>query len=215
MHQPRGDQVNRSLADALQWMQAGAGIFDEAVGALSTADLRQPSGLPGWSRGHVWAHVIGNARALGNLAHWAATGAVRPMYDSLAQRDAEIEAGAALPAHQLAARHRDATEALNSALGALVPEQWERQVVTAHGRAVPATEVPWMRAREVCVHAVDLRTGITFDDLPLDFLAALAADVSNKRGSVPVVDGPLPQRVAWLAGRDHALVDAPQLPSWL
>ena len=31
-------------------------------------------------------------------------------------------------------------------------------MVTAQGRTVPASETPWMRAREVMVHAVDLGT---------------------------------------------------------
>ena len=45
-----------------------------------------------------------------------------------------------------------------------------------------AAETPWMRSREVMVHAVDLATGLTFADLPEDFLAALRADITVKRG---------------------------------
>ncbi|MDT0214231.1 hypothetical protein Q9R29_10060 [Rothia sp. ARF10] len=41
---------------------------------------------------------------------------------------------------------------------------------------MPASETPWMRACEVMVHAVDLTTGVTFDDLPGDFLETLQAD---------------------------------------
>ena len=48
-------------------------------------------------------------------------------------------------------------------MDALPSEQWEAEVVTAQGRTVPASETPWMRAREVMVHAVDLGTGVTFD----------------------------------------------------
>ena len=40
-----------------------------------------------------------------------------------------------------------------------------------------------MRAREVMVHAVDLGTGVTFADLPTDFLMALCEDIVARRGS--------------------------------
>ena len=67
----------------------------------------------------------------------------------------------------------------------LTDEQWQALVVTMQGRAVPATEVPWLRSREVCVHAADLATGLRFGDLPADFLAALCDDVIVKRGAGP------------------------------
>ncbi|WP_371572951.1 hypothetical protein [Streptomyces sp. NBC_01314] len=65
----------------------------------------------------------------------------------------------------------------------LTEEQWRAPVVTAQGRTVPASEVPWMRTREVMVHAVDLDTGIQFADLPEEFLAELRHDIVGQRGS--------------------------------
>jgi maleylpyruvate isomerase len=72
------------------------------------------------------------------------------------------------------------------------------------------------------VHAVDLATGISFSDLPPDFLAALESDIRMKRGAdVPDVSGDLADRVAWLAGRSTSGVTAadgdpaPVLPAWL
>ncbi|MFW5472448.1 hypothetical protein ACOCJ5_03985 [Knoellia sp. CPCC 206450] len=68
---------------------------------------------------------------------------------------------------------------------------------------MPASETPWMRACEVMVHAVDLTTGVTFDDLPGDFLEALQADTRSTRGpgAVPEVSGPLPEVTAYLVVR--------------
>jgi maleylpyruvate isomerase len=40
-----------------------------------------------------------------------------------------------------------------------------------------------MRAREVMVHAVDLATGVAFEDLPSDFLVALGDDIATKRSA--------------------------------
>jgi hypothetical protein len=54
-------------------------------------------------------------------------------------------------------------------------------VVTAQGRAIAAAEVPWLRAREVYVHAVDLATGLSFAGLRARFLSALCDDAAAKR----------------------------------
>jgi maleylpyruvate isomerase len=125
-------------------------------------------------------------------------------------------------------------------MGALTPEQWSTEVVTAQGRTVPASETPWLRAREVMVHAVDLSTGTTFADLPSGFLEALADDIVTKRSSTattpalllqptdarprwsvggsgePVtVVAPLADLVAYVAGRSTTVGTAPTLPAWL
>jgi maleylpyruvate isomerase len=110
---------------------------------------------------------------------------------------------------------RESAAGLAASTDRLTDEQWAAEVVTAQGRTVPATEIPWLRAREVCVHAVDLGLGVTFADLPDDFLDALCADVVAKRGDVPEVDAPLAQRTAWLTGRPHDLAGAPDLGAWL
>jgi maleylpyruvate isomerase len=207
--------MSRSLADGLRWTRVGTALLEEAVAGLSAADLRRPTALPGWTRAHVVAHVVANARALGNLVHWAATAERTPMYESATQRADEIERGARQPAEVLASSVSRSARALAEAMAALGSEQWERWVVTAQDRKVRASEVPWMRAREVCVHAVDLGAGATFADLPDDFLAALEEDVTARRGEVPLVDAPLPERIAWLTGRPHAVAGAPTLGPWL
>ena len=45
-----------------------------SAAALSDAQLREPSPLPGWSRGHVLSHIARNADGLRNLLIWARTG---------------------------------------------------------------------------------------------------------------------------------------------
>src|SRR5688500_6330775 len=86
-----------------------------ALAGLTDADLRAPSLLPGWTRGHVVTHLCRNADAMTNLAVWAATGEERPMYPSQAVRDADIEAGAGRPA---AAQLADAEESADRFLRA-------------------------------------------------------------------------------------------------
>ena len=102
------------------------------------------------------AHVAANAAALTNLVHWAATGVETPMYASPEQRAEDIEAGALKPPSELRQWVARTADELAAALADLSETQWTRQVRTAQGRLVPASEVPWMRAREVMVHSVDL-----------------------------------------------------------
>src|ERR687890_258736 len=84
--------------------------IDEATGhLLRTIDdltedqARGPSLLPGWTRGHVLAHLARNADALINLTVWARTGVPTPMYPSREVRSATIEAQSGRPVAELRA----------------------------------------------------------------------------------------------------------------
>ncbi len=204
--------MTTSLEDVRHWVEAGTARL---LAVADTADLEAPSALPGWNRRYVVAHVAANADALRNLARWARTGEERPMYASPEERAAGIERGARLPPAELLAWLRSSADTLASDWDALTDKQWARLVRTAQGRMVPAVETPWMRAREVYVHAVDLDAGITFAQLPDDFLAALVNDISAKRGLAILPEADMPEVAAWLAGRPHGLTDAPELAPWL
>ncbi|MFD7134328.1 maleylpyruvate isomerase N-terminal domain-containing protein [Streptomyces sp. NPDC059894] len=208
--------VARTFTEALAWARTGTELLLDAVANLDEAAFSAPSALPEWTRKHLVAHVAANADALGNLVHWAATGEERPMYASVEERAAGIAKGPTLSADELRSWLTGSAQRLAEQLNRLTDEQWQHRVVTAQGRTVPATELPWMRAREVCVHAVDLGTGaVTFAGLPRGFLAALVEEIRAKRGLTELPDGPLPEVAAWLAGRPHSLADAPELGPWL
>lgn len=141
----------RELADARRWMQQGTALLlsqaDLAVGGLN-----QPSALPGWTRGHLLAHVAPNADALGNLVHWAATGEPTPMYSSPADRAAGIEAGRRLPPYELVRWVRRSAAELEEKMTRLTDEQWQALVVTARAggpshRSAQAAVAGGMRAR--------------------------------------------------------------------
>lgn len=207
--------MTHTLADARRWMASGTALFLDAVARLSEEEYAAPSGLPRWSRKHVAAHVAANADAIGNLMHWAATGEPTPMYPSRAERDAGIERGAALPAAEIDAWLRRSADALDAAMDGLTEEQWAAEVVSGQGTPIPVTATPWMRAREVYVHAVDLGAGLGFADLPDDFVAELCEDLRAQRGVDELPDGPLAEVAAWLTGRPHSLASAPELGPWL
>ncbi|MGW5237752.1 maleylpyruvate isomerase family mycothiol-dependent enzyme [Monashia sp. NPDC004114] len=162
-------------------LTAGTTLFQKALDGLDDAALAHPTDLPGWTRAHVVAHAAANAESLVNLATWARTGVETPMCASAEQRDAEIEAGAQLSPLGLRDWFTTSATALDTALGSLTSEQWTSLVRTAQRRTVPASEVPWMRTREVMVHAVDLDGGVEFDDLPAEFLVELLYDATAKR----------------------------------
>ncbi|XRQ08783.1 maleylpyruvate isomerase family mycothiol-dependent enzyme [Actinomadura welshii] len=207
----------RSFADARRWTQDGTKLFLDTAAGLTEPEYDAPSLLPGWTRRHLVAHVAANAEALGNLVHWAATGEKTPMYASPEERAAGIERGARMGAAELTDWATRSAAVLQTSMDELTEGRWRTEVVTAQGRTVPATEVAWLRAREVLVHAVDLDRGVTFADLPAGFLQALVADITAKRQMDPAAlpDGPLPETAAWLAGRPHALTGAPVLGPWL
>src|SRR5262245_1123799 len=58
--------------------------------ALTDAQTREPSLLPGWTRGHVLTHIARNADGLANLLGWARTGRETPMYASADSRRADL-----------------------------------------------------------------------------------------------------------------------------
>jgi maleylpyruvate isomerase len=169
---------------ALAWMHQCTDLFLAALTRLSDDELGRPTALPGWSRRHLLAHVGFNARALQRLTVWARTGEPHPMYGSPEQRATEIATGATWDGPRLRAFVSDSAAELAADLDGLDDGQWRAVVVTAQGRTVPATEIPWLRTREVAVHAVDLGGPVTFDDLPTDLCLALVADVVARRSSL-------------------------------
>lgn len=173
-----------TAANTRTWMRHGTDMFRSAVAELRDDELTEPSALPGWTRRHLLAHVGFNARALRRLAAWARTGEPRPMYGSAEQRTAEIAEGATWDGPRLRAFVVDTAAGLDADLDALDERRWGTSVVTAAGRTVPATEIPWLRTREVAIHAIDLRGSVSFDALPVDLLEAIIDDVAARRSSL-------------------------------
>jgi len=171
------------------WWEAGEASFAGVVNGLDDASLEAPSRLATWNRATVVAHVATNAEALCNLLDWAATGVETPMYPSLEARSALIAAAAALPRDELRRRLAEARRRFAERVEQLPEAAWDATVRTRDGREIPASEVLWMRAREVWVHAVDLDAGLDFEDIPEDVLVTLCDDVEamwSRRGVAPV-----------------------------
>src|SRR4051794_2985006 len=98
------------------------------VEGFSDDDVRQPSLLPGWTRGHLLTHLARGAEALGNLLDWARTGVPRQAYASQEARNAAIEAGAGRSAAELLADITATAGAFATAAASVPAEGWQRKV---------------------------------------------------------------------------------------
>lgn len=149
---------------------------------LATArdlDVSAPSLLPGWSRGHVITHIARNADGYVNLLTWARTGVETPMYASVEQRNADIEAGAgrshAVQLDDLA----ESAARFAAAVDAMTPDAWNATVRHMTGRVLTPLQVVWARWREVEVHHVDLNASYRPADWPEDFTLRLLREVTG------------------------------------
>jgi len=228
----------------LPWMRQGTERFLDAVDVMADDSLEEPSRLPDWSCGHVVGHVARNAEALVRLATWARTGVELPMYESREQRNAEIESTATMAPASLRRLLVDTASELDSALEALDTVSWKTTVRSALGRTIPAAEIPWMRIREVWLHAIDIGANVDFSEFPAgvvdllldDTVGSLSAskgcpslvlapddrtrtwELGPKSTEIRVLDLPAAMLAEWMTGR---LSDAdrrssfPELPAWI
>ncbi|NED33837.1 maleylpyruvate isomerase family mycothiol-dependent enzyme [Streptomyces sp. SID8499] len=190
-----------------------------AVGELDNAAVTDQSRLPGWTRGHVLAHLARNADALVNVLEG------RPMYASAGDRDADIERGAPRPLDVQLADLRASADRFRAAGAA--PADWSRTVELRNGVTDSASRVPFRRWVEVELHHVDLGIGYELEDLPeefkereIDFLAerfgghkdvpSTELRTGNGRirttgggveGGPVAVEGTAADLLGWLAGR--------------
>jgi maleylpyruvate isomerase len=132
-----------------------------AVAKLDSASVTESSRLPGWSRGHVLAHLARNADALVNVLEG------RPMYAGAHVRDADIERDAPRPLDVQLTDVRESA-ARFQATGA-APADWSRTVELRNGVVDSAARVPFRRWAEVELHHVDLGVGYELEDLPEEF----------------------------------------------
>ncbi|MFI1863328.1 maleylpyruvate isomerase family mycothiol-dependent enzyme [Streptomyces jumonjinensis] len=189
-----------------------------AVASLDNARLAAPSRLPGWSRGHVLAHLSRNADALVNVLEG------RPMYESATAREKDIErdSGRQLDI-QLADLH-DSDALLRAVAG--LPADWNRTVELRNGVTDTAARLPFRRLVEVELHHVDLDAGYELTDLPEEFVRreiGFLAERFRHHPDVPSIglitsdgrtwttgggeggplraEGPAWELMGWLAGR--------------
>ena len=202
------------------------------VAKLSDEDVKAPSALPGWTRGHVLAHLTGISVAMARQLEYAARGETIELYDGgMDGRNKAIDMAAG---HDAATHLADLAAALERAVktfdalpgikdssanrtGWYAPITYRGGVVLDGGLAL------W---RELVIHTSDLLTGRgpetwsrQFCEHLFDFLTARVQPddrlVLQPLGLPPVsigsgnrstvVSGMITDIAAWLAGREPTL----------
>lgn len=179
----------------------------EIVGRLIDADPGRPSLLPGWTVGHVLAHLARNAEAMCARIEAARVGETVEQYPGgRAGRAAQIEAGADRSMSVIVDDVDQWSRRLDTLFAEIDDEVWTHPVRTVAGGEHPVSDLPFRRWREVEVHLVDLDVGPTRADWSDAFvdraLPGLVERLSARTDRHHLV--------AWLLGRS----DAPELDAW-
>ena len=201
------------------------------VDALADFQIAEPSLLPGWSRGHVLAHLILNAEGLAGALEGVREERPVPMYSSPEARDGDIDALSGADAAVLRDRLLAATTAIHEAVEELPDDLSSARIERTPGsdRTFAAGQVGEMRLREVEIHHADLDLAYSWEDWPSDFTVLLLdgrsalhdgppfvahavdlgrswsfgqADDQAGDEAGPTVSGPGPQLGWWVTGRD-------------
>ena len=149
---------------------------------MTDDSCRAPSLLPGWSRGHVLAHWARNADGQTRMLLAAMRGEVAAQYPGGdAQREADIETGAARPVPLILQDVRAAIDRVEDAWRRMPPDAWSRPTGARIGQR-PAWQSVWARWRETEIHHVDLGAGYTHAHWPAEFASLMLPRV------VPTLD---------------------------
>src|SRR4051794_37477253 len=139
----------------LELIEAATERMLVTVQGLSDDDVRKPSTLPGWTRGHVLSHLARGAEAIANLLDGVGTGVPGQAYASQQARDDAIEAGSGRDVAVLLADLVSSAERFRTAAGAVPGEAWERPVALPAGASATATQLLDRRLVELELHHAD------------------------------------------------------------
>lgn len=214
-----------ALRAGLDEMAAATDRLLATVDRLEDGDLRAPSLLPGWTRGHVLTHVARSADGMVNLVGWARSGERREMYaGGRAGRAADIEAGAGRHIGDVRLDLSDSADRLMAEFADFPSDALGRTVTLSSGAQAFGWEIPLLRVREVEIHHADLGAGYGPDDWSPEFarrtldqlaklfrderdcpVGTLVATDADARWEVsadgPELSGAMRDLAAWLVGR--------------
>ena len=225
--------------DVLTELDAATNRLVLTVDGLPDEAYREPSGLPGWSRAHVVAHLALNAESLSGVLESVSAGSEGAMYPSVGRRGADIEQLAAASPGELRERLLGSIRTFSDTVAQVPSRGWSGSFRRDPSAEVllPATRVVDMRHREVEIHHADLEVDYGPADWPGSFAARtidalrarapratlLATDLGRTWHADPVrvtVSGTAPLLAWWLSGRGdgESLTsnsgDLPRIEEW-
>ena len=207
-----------------------AGCAESHQRLLQTLDLltddqcREPSALPGWTRGHVLSHLARNAESHVHVLQCAARGEVAEQYVGGAKtRKQGIETHALDSAESLVASVRKSIYALEGQWAETNSEGWQGHGVNSAGATIAMSDIVFLRWREVEVHHADLALDFTFANWNSTYVRyELDRQVMMWRASKPMGLTPVPkialqlspnERLAWFLVRTE-VEGLPKVPSY-
>lgn len=225
-------------------LHKAAGTLTRLLTKLDDSSVAQASELPGWSRGHVLAHIAGIARAMARQLDYAHRGETIELYDGgMDGRNKAIELAAGHSLEQHTESVEAALTAVLAAFDALSPDDWQARIAYRDGTVLDGGLALW---RELTIHASDLGLGFgpetwsrPFCEHLIGFLTARVPgqyklvlqptglpqlSIGNGGTSIAIT-GMLTDIAAWLAGREPSLgslrataaadgVELPELLPW-
>lgn len=179
---------------------------------LTDRECREPSLLPGWSRGHVLSHLARNAESHSHLLAAAGRGEIADQYPGGIQaRNQAIEDGSNRSAVDLTRDVRSSIYALEAAWAEATTKTWAGEGRTARGAVIAMSDLVFLRWREVEVHHADLGRELGWEQWSdLYVRLELERQMMMWRSRKPMGLTVLPQtamqlpprhRLAWLLGR--------------
>ncbi|MET3809852.1 maleylpyruvate isomerase family mycothiol-dependent enzyme [Arthrobacter sp. UYEF3] len=206
-------------------LRRAAGVVGGIAAKLTDQDVAAASELPGWTRGHVLAHLVGIGNAMARQFEYASRGETIELYDGGVEgrnRAIELSAGHGIE------QHRDALAAAVdralTAFGSLDTAGWRKPISYRGGVVFDGGLALW---RELTIHATDLGTGRgpetwsrPFCEYLVDFLSARVPEgerfvlqplglpslaIGAAGGHSTAINGMLTDIAAWLAGRTPTL----------
>lgn len=233
------DITNEQLMDRLT---AAADTVSTKLVGLIDADVLEPTELPGWSRGHVLAHIAHVSNAVARQVEYALRGELIEFYDGgPGGRTQAIEMNAGHTADE----HREYistafTRAL-TVLGNLHEDQWTLPVSYRSGDVRGVALAYWRElvihladlqlgrgpetwSKEFCLYMIEFLTARVPENLQLKLLPLALPPMTLGTGERTVsVSGMLTDIAAWLSGRTptmgslraEAAADSVELPTLL
>lgn len=198
-------EVTDAFRTRLEYVHRATQSTVQTVDGLTDSQWREPSLLPGWTRGHVVAHLANHAAGVARALHGLSTGRPATIYDSNEARDAGIDRLAAAPIDTIRERFLATVTEVYDALRHVSAAQEDRTVERTPGSgAIPVPELLAMRWREVEIHHADLDAGFTHHNWSPLFVSYFLPLVSHDRApelDLRAVSGEPADLAWWLAGR--------------
>ena len=175
-----------AYAEVVRLLESATRRLVRTVDAMADFQFAEPSLLPGWTRGHVVAHLVLNAEGLAAALEGVREHRGVPMYASQEARDSDIEELSGADPAVLRDRLLASTTAIHDAVEELPEDLHSTRIERTPGsdRTFTAGRVGEMRLREVEIHHADLDLAYTWAEWPSDFTVLL---LDNRGG---VHDGP-------------------------